>query len=63
MNTRKLLKKALSGSKNIRFADMVKLIEAFGFELARVTGSHYIFVHGCGFRFWRASRREPDVAF
>ncbi len=43
MNKRKLLKKLLSGSKNIRFGDMVTLIEAFGFQLARVSGSHHIF--------------------
>lgn len=42
---RKLLKKILSGSKNIRFADFVTLIEAFGFTLERITGSHHIFFH------------------
>ena len=45
MNKRKLLNKALRGSKNIRFNDMVSLAEAFGFRLARVSGSHHIFVH------------------
>jgi predicted RNA binding protein YcfA (HicA-like mRNA interferase family) len=45
MNKRKLLKKALAGSKNIRFSDMVKLIEAFGFRLGRVSGGHHIFEH------------------
>ena len=45
MNKQKLLKKALAGSKNIRFGDMIKLIEAFGFRLARVSGSHHIFEH------------------
>jgi predicted RNA binding protein YcfA (HicA-like mRNA interferase family) len=45
MNKRKLLNKALAGSKNIRFSDMVSLIEAFGFSLARVSGSHHIFHH------------------
>ncbi len=43
MNKRKLLKKILSGSKNIRFADMVNLVRGFGFELSRTEGSHYIF--------------------
>jgi predicted RNA binding protein YcfA (HicA-like mRNA interferase family) len=42
MNKRKLFKKVLSGS-NVRFGDMVTLIEAFGFQLARVNGSHHIF--------------------
>lgn len=45
MNKHKLLKKALSGSKNIRFGDMVTLIELFGFRLARTSGSHHIFEH------------------
>jgi predicted RNA binding protein YcfA (HicA-like mRNA interferase family) len=45
MNKRKLLEKALSGSKNISFNEMVALIEAFGFRLSRVRGSHFIFVH------------------
>jgi len=45
MNKRKLLLKVLSGSKNIRFADMMKLAEAFGFRLSRVEGSHHIMVH------------------
>ncbi len=42
---RKLLKKALSGSRDIRFNEMVILVEAFGFHLSRVKGSHHIFVH------------------
>jgi predicted RNA binding protein YcfA (HicA-like mRNA interferase family) len=41
----KLLKKILSGSKNVRFADFVTLIEGFGFALERITGSHHIFSH------------------
>ena len=45
MNKRKLLRKVLSGSKNIRFADMLRLAEAFGFRLARTEGSHHIMVH------------------
>ena len=45
MNNRKLLAKAISGSKNIRFNDMVILVESFGFRLSRVSGSHHIFVH------------------
>lgn len=45
MNKSKILLKALRGSKNIRFQDMVTLIEAFGFRLCRVKGSHHIFTH------------------
>jgi len=45
MNRRKLLRKILEGSKNIRFSDMTSLAEGFGFSLNRVSGSHHIFVH------------------
>jgi predicted RNA binding protein YcfA (HicA-like mRNA interferase family) len=45
MSKQKLLKKILAGSKNIRFEEMVALVEAFGFRLARVSGSHHIFIH------------------
>lgn len=30
---------------NVSFVDMRRLVEAFGFRLARTTGSHHIFVH------------------
>lgn len=42
---RKLLKKILSGSKNIRFDELAVLLEAFGFTLDRITGSHHVFMH------------------
>jgi predicted RNA binding protein YcfA (HicA-like mRNA interferase family) len=45
MKKRKLLKKLVSGSKNVRFAEAVACVEAFGFRLQRVNGSHHIFVH------------------
>jgi predicted RNA binding protein YcfA (HicA-like mRNA interferase family) len=45
MKKRKLLEKVLSGSKNIQFNEMVTLIEAFGFRLSRINGSHHIFKH------------------
>ncbi len=45
VKAKKILQKALAGSKNIRFDDFVKLIEAFGFVLERVTGSHHILSH------------------
>jgi len=45
MSRRRLLKKILSGSQNVRFNDMVALAEAFGFRLSPVSGSHHIFVH------------------
>ena len=46
MKLRKLLKKLSMGAlQNVPFSDMIKLVEAFGFRLARVSGSHHIFVH------------------
>lgn len=42
---RKLLEKVLSGSRNIQFHEMVTLVEAFGFSLSRINGSHHIFTH------------------
>lgn len=45
MNHRKLLRKILSSSKNIRFGELTALVEAFGFRLARVNGSHHIYEH------------------
>lgn len=42
---RKLLRKLLSGSKNVRFAEVVACAEAFGFRLVRVRGSHHIYAH------------------
>jgi hypothetical protein len=41
----KVLKKILSGSKNIRFGEMILIVESFGFELDRISGSHHLFVH------------------
>lgn len=45
MKRRKLLQKAISSPKNVRFDEMTTLMEAFGFRLSRVKGSHHIFVH------------------
>ncbi|MBI2955385.1 MAG: type II toxin-antitoxin system HicA family toxin [Chloroflexi bacterium] len=45
MNKRKLLEKALTRPTNFRFSEIVALVQAFGFHLSRVSGSHHIFVH------------------
>jgi predicted RNA binding protein YcfA (HicA-like mRNA interferase family) len=45
MNKRRLLRRILSGSTNVHFSDMVRLVEGFGFRLSRISGSHHIFVH------------------
>ncbi len=41
VNKQKLLAKALCGSKNLRFKEVVVLAEAFGFRASRVKGSHH----------------------
>jgi predicted RNA binding protein YcfA (HicA-like mRNA interferase family) len=43
MNPRKTLELILNGSRNVRFGDFVRLVEAFGFRFSRVSGSHHIF--------------------
>ena len=45
MKPSKTLGHILAGSKNIRFADFVRLVETFGFRLSRIDGSHHIFTH------------------
>jgi predicted RNA binding protein YcfA (HicA-like mRNA interferase family) len=41
----KLLSKALAKNANLRFEEMTRLVESFGFHLARVSGSHHIYTH------------------
>ena len=45
MNKRKLLRKLLFGSRNIRFSEATAVAEGFGFKLDRIKGSHHIYVH------------------
>ncbi len=45
MPPKKTLEKALAGSQNIRFGDLVSLAEALGFVRKRTSGSHTIFKH------------------
>ena len=46
MNRRVLLKRLAEGAlHNVRFADIADLVEGFGFQLQRVSGSHHIFSH------------------
>ncbi|MCD4805007.1 MAG: type II toxin-antitoxin system HicA family toxin [Desulfobacterales bacterium] len=45
MIKRKLLKKLLSGYRNIRFSEAASVAEAFGFKLDRINSSHHIYVH------------------
>lgn len=43
MKPEKLLRQILAGKKGIRFQDFCQLVEAFGFQLDRVNGSHHIY--------------------
>ena len=43
MNGRKPLQKALAGSRNPRFLEVVALVEAFGIHWSRTSSSHPIF--------------------
>ena len=45
MKKRELLQKILASQHNVKFSDMVNLVEAFGFRLKRIRGSHHIFTH------------------
>jgi predicted RNA binding protein YcfA (HicA-like mRNA interferase family) len=46
MKRRRLLKRLSEGQlRNIAFGDIINMVEGFGFRLARVSGSHHIFVH------------------
>jgi predicted RNA binding protein YcfA (HicA-like mRNA interferase family) len=45
MKAAKVWQALLAGSRNVRFDDLIRLAEAFGFELKRVTGSHHILAH------------------
>ena len=39
----KLLQRLLQGSRDISFRDFQRLLEAFGFRLTRVSGSHHVY--------------------
>lgn len=41
----KLLENIRRGSRNIRFDDLTALMESFGFQLKRISGSHHIYRH------------------
>ncbi len=43
MRPRKVLERIRAGSKNIRFADFVGLVEAYGFVETRRRGSHRMY--------------------
>ncbi len=43
MNPRKLFAKLANNQTNVRFGELVRLAEAFGFRLERSEGSHFIY--------------------
>lgn len=46
MKPDRLLRRITSGATaNVAFDDFRRLVEAFGFELVRVSGSHHAFAH------------------
>jgi len=45
MKKEKILGIVISSNKNVQFAEFIRLVEAFVFELDRISGSHHIFKH------------------
>jgi predicted RNA binding protein YcfA (HicA-like mRNA interferase family) len=46
VDPRRLLARLARGDvANVSFSDMRRLVETFGFELRRTSGSHHVFVH------------------
>ena len=46
MNRRRLLRRLSGGAlNNVAFSDFTDLVSGFGFELARISGSHHVFTH------------------
>ncbi|MBA2277882.1 MAG: type II toxin-antitoxin system HicA family toxin [Chloroflexia bacterium] len=43
MNRRKLYDRVRNSQTNVRFSDLVRLVEAFGFVLDRQRGSHHVY--------------------
>lgn len=48
MRPRKVYEKILAGSRNVRFEDVCRLAEGFGFSRDRTSGSHRIYRHPRG---------------
>jgi len=45
VNKRKLFERATNNPRDVRFADLLTLIDAFGFQYNRTAGSHHIYEH------------------
>jgi predicted RNA binding protein YcfA (HicA-like mRNA interferase family) len=46
VNPRKLLARITLAQNNVRFSDLVRLVEGLGFEHDRTAGSHRVYIHG-----------------
>jgi predicted RNA binding protein YcfA (HicA-like mRNA interferase family) len=55
----KLLAKIRNNPKGVRFEDLTKLLEWYGFELKRVKGSHYGYI--CGSYNLTVPKRSPHL--
>jgi len=55
----KLLAKIQNNRKEVRFEDLTKVLEWYGFELKRVKGSHHSYVRG--HHNLTVSRRTPHL--
>jgi len=56
---KKLLDEIRQSPKDVRFEDLTKLLEWYGFELKRVRGSHYAYT--CGHHNLVIPKRRPHV--
>jgi predicted RNA binding protein YcfA (HicA-like mRNA interferase family) len=45
MRARKIYERLLASPQNVRFAELCKVVEAFGYRLDRTKGSHHIYEH------------------
>lgn len=45
MRARKIYEKLLASPHKVRFAELCKVVTAFGYRLDRVNGSHHIYEH------------------
>lgn len=45
MNKKAFLQRVIRNPHNVRFPKFTRLVEAFGFELDRIDGSHHIYTH------------------
>jgi predicted RNA binding protein YcfA (HicA-like mRNA interferase family) len=45
MKAAKIYEKLIQGSRNVRFEDLCKVVEAFGYSHDRTRGSHRIYEH------------------